>query len=144
VVLHVRSGDLHLVNGKTMFDMRYLFAIRREVSEVMFAHQDKAVLLIADNNKVKTFLQTTFPRMKCLFNDITHLGEGVVLERDKVKNTLLDFYLMSAACSIHSFTTYPHGSGFSYWCAQMFGMPYRCKYLDVSKMVLPAKGGKSM
>ena len=60
---------------------------------------------------------------------ITHFGEGVVLEEEKVKNTLLDFYLLSLASAILSYSHYEHGSGFSYWCAKTFDIPYTCKYI---------------
>jgi len=57
------------------------------------------------------------------------MGEGTVLERQKVKNTMLDFYLLANSDAIHSFTAYPHGSGFSFWCAKTYGIPYSCKYI---------------
>lgn len=36
---------------------------------------------------------------------------------------------MSNSCAIYSLTTYTHGSGFSYWCSKMYGIPYKCKYI---------------
>ena len=61
---------------------------------------------------------------------ITHFGEGVILEEEKVKNTLIDFYLLSQSKSIFSYSAYQHGSGFSYWCAKTFNIPYVCKYVQ--------------
>jgi hypothetical protein len=92
---------------------------------------DSKFLLIADNNEIKYLLRDEFPDFKLYFKDITHLGEGVELEREKVKNTLLDFYLMSYATNIYSFTSYPHGSGFSYWCSKLYNIPYNCKYIHI-------------
>jgi hypothetical protein len=53
-----------------------------------------------------------------LIYNITHIGEGIKLENEKIRNTMLDFYLMSKSSAIYSLTSYPHGSGFSYWCAK--------------------------
>jgi hypothetical protein len=86
-------------------------------------------LLIADSNNVKKILQKYFPKFKTLMKPITHFGEGVILEEEKVKNTMLDFYLLSFAKSIFSYSTYKHGSGFSYWCAKTFNIPYVSKYI---------------
>ena len=41
-----------------------------------------------------------------------------------------DFYLLANSNTIHSLTSYPHGSGFSYWCAKTFNIPYVCKYIQ--------------
>jgi hypothetical protein len=70
-----------------------------------------------------------FPEIKLLFNEITHFGEGVVLEEEKVKNTMIDFYLLSFASEIFSYSAYKHGSGFSYWCAKTYDIPYVCKLI---------------
>jgi hypothetical protein len=86
-------------------------------------------LLIADNNEIKYLLCEIFPNFKSIYKEITHLGEGKVLERNKIKNTMLDFYLMANSNSINSFTGYVHGSGFSLWCATTYNIPYTCKYI---------------
>jgi len=67
--------------------------------------------------------------IKTLFTEITHFGEGVVLEEERVKNTMIDFYLLSLSAAIFSYSSYKHGSGFSYWCAQTYNIPYVCKYI---------------
>ena len=87
-------------------------------------------LLIADSNDVKKIVENYFPNFKILMNPITHFGEGVVLEEEKVKNTLIDFYLLSRSKSIFSYSAYKHGSGFSYLCAKTFNIPYVCKYIQ--------------
>lgn len=129
VVIHIRSGDDHLIHGQTQFAVHYVDVIKHELNEVIFNNKEKKILLIADNNEIKALLQTIYKGLKCLVHDITHLGEGVKLQANQVKNTLLDFYLMSHASAIYSYTAYPHGSGFSYWCAKLYGIPYRCKYI---------------
>lgn len=131
LVLHIRSGDSYLKGENKIFNSLYFEIIKNEIIEIMFNNKDKSVLLIADNNEIKYLLRDEFPYFKLYFKDITHLGEGVELEREKVKNTLLDFYLMSYATNIYSLTSYPHGSGFSYWCSKLYNIPYNCKYINV-------------
>jgi len=129
IVLHIRSGDTYLKNENKNFHAVYFEIIKNEIIEVIFKNNTTDILLIADNNEIKILLKNLFPRIKFIINDITHLGENVKLEREKVKNTLNDFYLMSNAAYIYSFTSYPHGSGFSYWCSKIYDIPYKCKYI---------------
>jgi len=131
IIIHIRSGDSYLKDENKLFDSLYFEVIKNEIIEFTFNNKEKDVLLIADNNEIKRLIKEFFPHFKLFYKDITHLGEGVELEKEKVKNTLLDFYLMSCSYSIYSLTSYPHGSGFSYWCAKMYGIPYKCKYINV-------------
>jgi hypothetical protein len=86
--------------------------------------------LIADNTEIKILLKQIFPFIKYLSYDITHIGEGVQLVIKKVENTMLDFNIISNAESIYALTSYPHGSGFSYWCSIIHKIPYICKFIE--------------
>lgn len=130
ITIHIRSGDSYLKGENKIFNSVYFEFIKNEILEIILNNK-KNVLLIADNNEIKYLLRDEFPLFKLYFKDITHLGEGVELEREKVKNTLLDFYIMSYSTNIYSFTSYPHGSGFSYWCSKIYNIPYSCKYINV-------------
>lgn len=129
IVLHIRSGDSYLKNQNKLFYSPYFEIIKNEIIEIIFKEKNNDILLIADTNEIKLLLNDEFPNIKFLVYNITHLGEGVGLENEKVKNTMIDFYLMSKSSAIYSLTSYPHGSGFSYWCAKIYGIPYKCKYI---------------
>lgn len=131
-VLHIRSGDAYLKNENKLFDSLYFEIIKNEIIEIIFKNKNITILLISDNNEIKLLLNKEFPYIKFLLHDITHIGEGVQLEYQKVENTMIDFYLMSKSSSIYSLTSYPHGSGFSYWCAKMYEIPYKCKFINVN------------
>ena len=131
IVIQIRSGDSYLKGENKIFNSVYFEVIKNEIIEVIFNNKEKNVLLIADNNEIKCLLNEHFNHFKTLLLDITHLGEGVKLDKDEIKNTLLDFYLMAQASYIYSFTSYPHGSGFSYWCSKLYNIPYKCKYINV-------------
>ena len=125
-VIHVRSGDSYLKNDINVFSAKYIekliVAIR---SDMNIDNQD--YLIIADNNSIKITLKKIFPNFKILIKEITHFGEGVVLEEEKVKNSLVDFYLLSLSKAIFSYSCYEHGSGFSMWCAKTYNIPYMCR-----------------
>ncbi len=135
IVIHIRSGDSYLKNENTHFQDKYIYKlvnnIRMDIGKYIMSckgnHTD--ILLIADNNIIKKKLVDYFPKFKIFMKPITHFGEGVVLEEEKVKNTLLDFYLLSFANYIMSYSCYEHGSGFSYWSAKTYNIPYFCKYI---------------
>ena len=133
IVIHIRSGDIYLNNETKIFNSVYLNIMKNEVMKVILDNKNnnKNVLLIADNNEIKYLLKQEFSGLKVIFKEITHIGEGTKLTRDKIFNTLVDFYLMSYSSYIYSFTSYPHGSGFSYWCSIMYNIPYKCKYINI-------------
>jgi hypothetical protein len=131
IIFHVRSGDSYLKGENKIFNSLYFEIIKNEIIEIIFKNKDINILLIADNNEIKIILHEYFPFIKYLIYDITHIGEGIQLDIDKVKNTMIDFYLIANSSSIFSFTSYPHGSGFSYWCSKIFNIPYKCKYINV-------------
>ena len=129
-VIHIRSGDIYL-DGKSHVSSKskYFKKIHNEVYHIISKNKNMDYLLLADNNDIKTFLCNSFSNIKVIYNVMTHLGEGKVLERQKVKDTMLDFYLLANAVRINAFTTNFHGTGFSLWCAKTYNIPYCCKYI---------------
>lgn len=131
-VIHIRSGDKFLCDNSKNFRRDY---VKKIIDEVFIILNNKNnicdYVLVADNNEIKIMLTEQYPNIKSLILDITHLGEGTVLERKKIKNTMLDFYLLANSSAIHSFSSYPHGTGFSYWCAKTYDIPYSCKYIKI-------------
>ena len=130
-IIHIRSGDSYLNSGNKIFQEKYLNIIFNDLFNLIYSNTDINYLLISDNNEIKILLKNKFPNLNVLFINITHLGEGNVLDKNKIKDTLLDFYLMSHSNSIDSFTSYIHGSGFSYWCAKTYDIPYNCKVIKM-------------
>ena len=88
------------------------------------------ILLVSDNMIIKNILTRKYPHIKTHFNEITHTGEGIQLDTNKLKNTMLDFYLLSRAKNVHAFSVYKHGSGFSKWAAETYSIPYICRFLE--------------
>ena len=69
--------------------------------------------------------------MVILDGNISHMGEGVYVSTDNIKNNMIEFYIMSKSSSILSISLYEHGSGFSKWCAETWNIPYTGIYMRV-------------
>jgi hypothetical protein len=140
-VIHVRSGDATYLTGDNSVSNKYVAKLFSEIAKIVRKLRDTKnaddteendqlkCLIVSDNIDIKQLLIDKFPFAKTIFKEITHFGEGIVQEEEKVKNTLLDFYLLSHSTAIYSFSCYGHGSGFSQWCAETYDIPYSCKYV---------------
>jgi hypothetical protein len=125
IIIQIRSGDDFLNKSNNKLSNEYKEKIISILKNLILGKK-KAFLLIADNLLVKNLIIRQFPFIKTFFKDITHLGENAKLNRENIKNTLIDFYIMSYASFIYSISTYEHGSGFSKWCAVTYEIPYHC------------------
>ena len=146
-VIQIRSGDNYLNDYKSEIYINYIDKLVSEIIKVIHIIKknslglssdlslenglDLNILLVSDNLNIKYLLLKKLPFLKNVLKNVTHFGEGVVQEDDKIKNTLLDFYLMSFSSSINAFSCYNHGSGFSEWCASTYNIPYVCKLINV-------------
>ena len=130
-VIHIRCGDMYFSEESKIFASGYFKIIYNEVHNIVNRNPSIDFLLLADNNEIKYLICKLFTKIKTIYNNITHLGENIFLDIKKVKNTMLDFYLFANSCSIHSISSYIHGSGFSFWCAKTYSIPYKCKYIPM-------------
>ena len=125
IILQIRSGDDYLNKSNNTLTNEYKGKLLPVLKNIVFGKK-KPILLVADNLMVKNFVIQHFPFIKTYFKEITHLGENANLNRENIKNTLIDFYIMSYASFIYSISSYDHGSGFSKWCSVTYDIPYRC------------------
>jgi hypothetical protein len=126
-VIHIRLGDTYLIHSEENVASNYLEQIEKRLTELNSRNQ---YLLISDNNAIKQILITKYPFIKTHFEEITHTGEGVLVDSVKLKNTMVDFYLISHAVKIIAFSVYNHGTGFSKWCAETYNIPYVCWFIN--------------
>jgi hypothetical protein len=130
ISIHIRSGDNYLNCGDKQFNLTYLTNITNSIITLVDKHPKAYFLLIADNKSIKRYLSNKkIHRLYTIFNEIGHFGENSQLDRNQVKNTMLDFYLFAHSSIIYAFSAYDHGSGFSWWCAKTYGIPYSCKII---------------
>jgi hypothetical protein len=136
ISIHIRSGDNYLNDKEnTTFRKKYIVTLIDEIKKVSKHEKNKNYLLICDNNNIKEIilksLQSENIKIKSQFKEIVHTS--LLSSEDKtllLTNTLEDFYLLSFSQMIYAFSSYKHGSGFSYWCAKTFNVPYSCKYIE--------------
>lgn len=123
-VIHIRAGDDLLLNRPevTQNTPKKLFDQLRETLAPLL-NKDHKYLILSDSTGLK---KEFAPYTNCVFqqNKITHLGQQQTLDDDAVRNTMMDFYLMSQSNHIYSYSGYIHGSGFSKWCAFLYNIPY--------------------
>jgi hypothetical protein len=126
-IIHIRYGDNYLIKNETQINVNHLNTIKKTID---YLGSTNKILLISDNMIIKNILTTKFPHIKTHFNKISHTGEGVKLDTNKLKNTMIDFYLFSRAKNIYAFSVYKHGTGFSKWAAETYSVPYICRFLE--------------
>ncbi len=125
LIFHIRLGDKYLIKNSTTFNINMLGQITKHINNILRFHPNQKILLMADNNLIKKILASRYKNIVFINNDITHTGEGVKINIDKLQNTMLDFYLISRSSKIYSLSVYRHGSGFSRWCAETYNIPYK-------------------
>lgn len=111
---------------KKKFNLENLEKLKSEINNLP---KSENYLLLADNNPIKRYIINQFPFIKTFFKEISHSGEKVN-EINKIKNTMVEFYLMSYSKKILNYSSYLHGSGFSKWCAVTYDIPYKSKYIN--------------
>lgn len=125
-IIHIRYGDDYLVHNEKKFNLENLEKLKSEINNLP---KSENYLLLADNNPIKRYIINQFPFIKTFFKEISHSGEKVN-EINKIKNTMVEFYLMSYSKKILNYSSYLHGSGFSKWCAVTYDIPYKSKYIN--------------
>lgn len=129
-VLHVRLDDAicfpHAVgssqatlNDQLMTDL--VATVRSKVDA------DKTYVLISNNQAVKDAL--TGANIRSLPTAICHIGQNQTPTDEQLRDTLLDFFLMSRASEIAGFSTYKR-TGFSLECATLYNIPYSFTWVE--------------
>lgn len=129
-VLHVRLDDAicfpHAVgssqatlNDQLMTDL--VATVRSKVDA------DKTYILISNNQAVKDAL--TGANIRSLPTAICHIGQNQTPTDEQLRDTLLDFFLMSRASEIAGFSTYKR-TGFSLECATLYNIPYSFTWVE--------------
>jgi hypothetical protein len=125
-IIHIRYGDDFLIKNKLEIKKSHVEMIENILDNLDLS---KKYLLMSDNIVIKNILHSKYPFLKIHLNEISHTGEGLHLETNKLQNTMIDFNLFSHATNIIAFSIYKHGTGFSKWSAETYNVPYICRFL---------------
>ena len=126
-VIHIRSGDNYLVKNNILLQSwaEKIFAMLNPILN----NKTNKYLILSDSNQLKELFKK-YDNCVVQIKPITHLGEHLQLKDEEVKNTMLDFYLMSHSKYIYAITVYEHGTGFSKWCSVVYNIPYNIKLIE--------------
>jgi hypothetical protein len=110
--IHIRMGDQTLRGVKSVQHEEIYEAIQRldESSSVVFS----------DDAALKDFLKEQGIRVSSVVS--CHLSDKG-LERSHIQSTLVDFFCLSKASRIYTWSAHAYGSGFVDWCAELFTIP---------------------
>jgi hypothetical protein len=119
-VIHIRCGDEYLTTNKKL-DITYSKKIIKSFTNHIKKDNTK-YLILSDCAQIK-YLFRSFSNCVFSVKNITHLSLGnITLEN--VKNTMIDFYLMSHSNQIFNISSLCHGSSFSQMCGIIYSIPY--------------------
>lgn len=127
-VIHIRTGDRFLLNNNKL-DSYVIQTINYAIKSKINAHNK--YLILSDCNELKKYLKQHYPMFVVNINNISHLGETAKPSDDATKNTLVDFFMMAYSNMIISLSPYGHGSGFSKWCAEIYGIKCVCEKIPI-------------
>lgn len=121
-VVHIRLGDS---NMHQQIDNNYKELL---VERIRKNAVEKEIFLTSDNQSIKDYLQEKIPTIKMLNNKPIHLGDLNFATIEDVKQTLLDFYIMSKSEKINCYSVYG-GSGFSKVCSDIYNIKYEASFI---------------
>lgn len=143
-VIHIRCGDKHIQHEHRHFQTNQ----REQFEEVHPGVVASAIqcmtpgvnyVVLSDNNAVKRAINAQFEGAIVRDSSILHLGTSNTFSDDGVRDTLLDFYIMTDAKRVTSLSAYSHGSGFSQWACELRKVPYTCKYMSFKDVTVVYK-----
>ena len=132
--IHVRLDDAvcfpHAVgtsqatlNTQLMEDL--ITSVRSKIDE------SKTYVLVSSSQAVKDAL--TGGNIKSIPTAICHIGQNQEPTDEQLRDTLLDFFLMSRSEEILAFSTYQR-TGFSLECSHIYGIPYTMTQVEDKEM----------
>lgn len=131
-IIHIRSGDKYLLSNKNLDNhtvQKYIQLFSNIVETT------KKYLILSDNIELKKILKkiNKFPNFYIDdLSEICHTGENSNKTEEQIKNTVIDFFLMSKSQNIISVSLKSRGgTGFSRSCAILFKIPYKNILIDL-------------
>jgi hypothetical protein len=112
--VHIRMGDASLLRQETNQSMY------NKLYEAIQQLNHSSLVVFSDDAALKDFLKERGIRVSPTVP--VHLSD-TNLERSRVKSTLVDFFCLSKASHIYTWSAHDYGSGFVDWCAELFTVP---------------------
>ena len=113
-ILHFRLGDSLLVRNETSNDFQTFIGKMNE-------HKEEKDILMSDSEQFKQYVKLTNNNIKLLNTKTAHLGYEQ--HSDNIRDTLLEFFIITKAQKIKTFSVYGHLSGFVNIVNQVYDVP---------------------
>lgn len=117
-IMHFRLGDAELVNG--IMDIADHTVPR--IMELIKANRSEYDILISDSMSLKMNKQIQ-NEIYVLQTNPAHLGRST--DPDAIKDTLIDFFLLTGATRIKTYSSYEWISGFVLWAHKIYDIPLK-------------------
>jgi len=127
-VIHIRTGDKFLLNKNRILSEHE----KNQYMNFLLQNTNNSTnyVIISDNMQLKNALNKDNFYSSNI--EICHTGENGYKPEDGLKNTVLDFFMMSKSTKITSISLSSRGgTGFSRMCATMFNIPYTSLLIDL-------------
>jgi hypothetical protein len=114
-ILHYRLGDEELVQNKSTSINKYIEHFKNNI--------ENNDLLLSDSVVFKnTIKNLQFDTVNTIMLDIIpkHIG---YTSNESLKDTLLEFFLISKSAKIKTYTVYQWTSGFVHWISNIYDIP---------------------
>lgn len=117
--VHLRMGDHAMGN-----DIAAVPFVDAWFRDVIVPEWGDRILVLSDNRWIKEYLSERFGA-KFIPNSPVHLGQCGSLESpsEGVRDSIIDFFILSKSRNIYQYSVYPWGSGFSDMCARIYRIP---------------------
>ena len=128
-IIHIRTGDKYLLNNNKVLteedEIKYKeFLLKNTQNSINY-------IIISDNINLKNTLKK-YNNYFILDCEIGHCGENIIHSDETLKNTVVDFFLMSKSKKITSISLKSRGgTGFSRLAAELFNIPYNSLLIDL-------------
>jgi hypothetical protein len=128
-IIHIRTGDKYLLNKNNCISEKEICNYKNTILSNTFS--TKKYIIISDNMYLKKTLNLD-NNFYIIDNEISHTGENIEQTDECLKNTIIDFFLMSKSSKIISIALKSRGgTGFSRLCSILFDIPYENVLIDM-------------
>ena len=117
-IFHMRLGDKFILN-KDIIDDNFIESVKTQIID------NRDCIFVCDSYLVKDRLKHDgfFEKYNISFIDVDGGHIGYEQNNEKIKNTLLEFFIISNSNTIKTFSVYPWISGFVFWTAKLYDIP---------------------
>jgi len=113
-VIHLRLGDHYIYNPNHFDNSEILLLLKNKIYNLLILEKNfhSKFILITDCDPIGNSLKKTYDALGYWSNNKTHLGDFKKTNCD-ISDTLIDFFILSRAKEIISYSVYPWVTGFS-------------------------------